>query len=425
MLNPYEKAPKVNGYFLWAIGSFFLFYQYLIRVAPSIFINDIMGKYDINSIIFGQFSGIYYIGYALSHIPIGVLLDKFSIKKQLLLYLGFVILGTSSFVFSDQWSVVFIGRLLTGIGSSAAVLGLFKIVSTYFNDKFSRMMSFSAAIGLFGALNAGAPLKFISNHHGFINTLNILIGLGLLLWTIILLYVKDGCSKTSDNSDISLKNIYKEVMHVFSNRIVIGMSLLLGLMIGVVEGFADIWGVAFMAKAKYFGDYEATSVVSIIYLAMCIGTPVIGIIAEKFNKYFLSLFICSVLITLPISIIILLDINSYILGAILMFLIGVGASYQIIGIYKATTYVDDSMKTLTASTVNMIIMIFGYFFHSIIGWVISIFENIGYSGAESMKYGMLIIPLCSAISCVIFLTIHCSVEKFPHHTANLKNSYTN
>ena len=65
----------------WMIASLFYAYQYILRVMPNIMLNDIMQQFDINTATFGQFSGVYYIGYSLMHLPIGIMLDRFGPKK--------------------------------------------------------------------------------------------------------------------------------------------------------------------------------------------------------------------------------------------------------------------------------------------------------------------------------------------------------
>jgi hypothetical protein len=82
-------------------------------------------------------------------------------------------------------------------------------------------------------------------------------------------------------------------------------------------------------------------------------------------------------------------------------LVGICCAYQILAIYKATTYVEDNLAGITTATANMIIMSFGYFFHSSIGIVIELFRE--EYGVSSILYGTAIIPICILISIIGFL----------------------
>ena len=49
---------------------------------PNIMLDDIMQQFQIDAATFGQFSGVYYIGYSLMHLPIGIMLDRFGPEKS-------------------------------------------------------------------------------------------------------------------------------------------------------------------------------------------------------------------------------------------------------------------------------------------------------------------------------------------------------
>jgi sugar phosphate permease len=78
---------------MWMVASLFYAYQYILRVMPSIMLDDIMFRFRIDSATVGQFSGIYYIGYSLFHLPSGVLLDRCGPKKVIPYCIVLSILG--------------------------------------------------------------------------------------------------------------------------------------------------------------------------------------------------------------------------------------------------------------------------------------------------------------------------------------------
>ncbi len=65
------STSRIMAYCAWIIASIFYAYQYILRVMPNIMFDDIMQQLHIDAAVFGQFSGIYYIGYTLMHLPIG------------------------------------------------------------------------------------------------------------------------------------------------------------------------------------------------------------------------------------------------------------------------------------------------------------------------------------------------------------------
>ena len=69
------------AWLMWMAGAIFYAYQYILRVMPNIMMLDVMDKFHMDAITFGQFSGIYYIGYSVMHLPIGIMLDHYGPRK--------------------------------------------------------------------------------------------------------------------------------------------------------------------------------------------------------------------------------------------------------------------------------------------------------------------------------------------------------
>ncbi len=76
-------------------------------------------------------------------------------------------------------------------------------------------------------------------------------------------------------------------------------------------------------------------------------------------------------------------------------IIGICCAYQILAIYKASCFVPEYVAGLTTAVANMIIMIFGYGFHSLIGYIVHVFG--GAENKEAFIYGISIIPLALLI----------------------------
>jgi len=126
---------------------------------PNIMLNDIMEQFDMKAATFGQFSGMYYIGYSLMHLPVGIMLDRYGPKKVMTGCILLCVIGLLPLLFSDYWMYPIAGRFLTGIGASAAILGVFKIIRmTFSEERFPRMLSLSVTIGLIGAIYGGGPI---------------------------------------------------------------------------------------------------------------------------------------------------------------------------------------------------------------------------------------------------------------------------
>ncbi|ETO92079.1 MFS transporter [Legionella oakridgensis] len=383
-------------WFVWLIASIFYAYQYLLRVMPNIMLVDLMQQFNIDTTIFGQFSGIYYIGYSLMHLPIGIMLDRYGPRKVMTGCILLTVIGLLPIIFAKQWMYPILGRALIGIGSSAAILGVFKIIRmTFTEQRFTRMLSFSVTIGLAGAIYGGGPVSYMCALWGYKAVVQLFAAIGLVLACITYFIVPD--IKSNHKA-----TILADIKAVFTNRKVLLVCFSAGMMVGPLEGFADVWGSQFLKHIYGFETTTANYLPSIIFVGMCFGAPVLSLIAEK-TGYYLGTIIgaaCAMFIIFTLLVTGGLTIESITIDFIL---VGIGCSYQILAIYKASTYVSENIAGLTTAVANMIIMSFGYAFHSIIGFIIH-----AYGGPEvhqSFAYGISVIPITLFLGMMGFLAL--------------------
>lgn len=401
-MNAVSSNSRTIAWAVWIVASIFYAYQYILRVMPNIMLNDIMQQFDIGAATFGQFSGVYYIGYSLMHLPIGIMLDRYGPRKMMTACILCTLVGLMPLLFAEHWVYPIVGRFLIGLGSSAAILGVFKIIRMTFNEKlFSRMLSLSVTIGLIGAIYGGGPMSYMREVFGYQTVIQSFAILGLLLAVITYWIVPDmkNCSQETVLSDI------KEVL---SNKRVIWSCIFAGMMVGPLEGFADVWGTIFLKQVYGFDGGVAASIPSMIFIGMCFGAPVLSLIAERIGN--LATIIGS---GITMASCFFLMLFWHLAPGILtmgFILVGVCCAYQILAIYKASTYVRDQVAGLTTAIANMIIMIFGYAFHASVGSIINFMG--GPNTSYALVYGVLVIPIALCLGTSgFFLLFYFSREK--------------
>jgi len=390
------KASRTIAWTVWLIASIFYAYQYVLRVMPNIMLDDIVHHFHFNATVFGQFSGIYYIGYSLVHLPIGLMLDRYGPKKVVTGCLLLTVVGILPLILADNWVYPVVGRALTGIGSSAAILGTFKIIRLTFQEKhFTRMLSLSVTIGLLGAIYGGGPVNALCDSLGYQTVIKIFVMVGVMLAIVTYFLLPKSEEKAS-------RPVMADIKKVLTNPRVVTICCAAGLMVGPLEGFADVWASEFLKEVYHFDAPLASYIPSMIFTGMCFGAPVLSLIAEKSGRYLgtiigAGLVMCLTFIALLAQ---LLTPSTMTVGFVL---VGICCSYQIIAIYKASTYVPEHVSGLTTAVANMIIMSFGYAFHTAIGLVVHHFGGI--HNAQAFLYGISVIPLTLAIGILGFISL--------------------
>jgi predicted MFS family arabinose efflux permease len=390
---------------IWMIASIFYAYQYLLRVIPKMMLEDIMQQFGIGTAAFGQFTGVYYIGYSLLHLPLGIMIDRYGPRNVMTGCILLTVAGLLPLLYAEQWIYPVVGRFLIGLGSTAAILGVYKVIRLSFDEKkYSRMLSLSTTIGLAGAIYGGGPAIGLRESIGFDGSIQVIALAGVVLAAVTYFFVPD--SRTSSD-----KSVWFEIKEILFNRKVIWMCFFAGFTIGPLEGFADVWGSVFLKNVYNYEGTVAAALPSIIYIGMCLGTPLLSFIAERRGNYLGTImgacctnaiiFVALLFWQFPVEVVF---IN--------FFLIGICCGSVILAIYKVTTYVQASVSGLAIAVANMIVMIFGYAFHTVLAGVVNAMG--GTSSPEALTYATAVIPLTLALGAFGFAILYAAEKRVQH-----------
>ena len=403
-----SKTSSVIAWSLWAVVTFFYAFQYVLRVSPSVLMSNIMQKFGIDAVDFGSFSGIYYLGYALMHIPIGLMLDRLPVKWVISGSIFVSVVGILPLTLSDSWGLSVLGRFMVGAGSSGAILSVFKITRLYFNEQwFSRLLGLSVTIGVLGGLYGSTPVDKLNQQFGWENVLLIFFAVGAFISLAILIFAP---RHNVQADDINHDNIWQELKTVLSNRRVLLTAFFAALMVGPLEGFADVWAVSFLETVYGFDRVVATSLPPLIYFGMCVGSPLLAAMAEKFKAYYEVTILCAIGMAIIFVIFILTQPSATMIG-IIFFLIGLMSAYQVLAIYMNSKNTDERYSGLVTALTNMIIMGFGSFFHYVISRVMNIFwdgkivDNLAIYEPTAYINGIMVIPVTLMIAFVGFIVL--------------------
>lgn len=395
---------KSRMWFMWALASFFYAYQYILRLLPNVTMGDLMVQFQIDAQIFGQLSGIYYIGYAVMHIPLGLWLDRIGPKYVLPVCMVLCGAGLLPFVYASNWFYPCLGRFLIGIGSSGAILGVFKIIRLCFDEKdFTKMLGFSVTIGLLGAIYGGWPVHWMLNNFGWENTFLGLGFVGIVFGLLTFIFVPVTTSKASGS-------IFTNIKSVFSNGQVLIICLLAGLMVGPLEGFADGWSAGFLQAVYGLSEDACAGLPTLIFIGMGFGSPLLSMIAQKKSLYFQTIAATAFVMGLCFVLLLSGKMPPISLSA-LFFLIGFCCAYQILAIYKAGLAAKPEVVGLTTAVANMIIMLFGYIFHAGIGQVMTMvwdgheIDGVAQYSATHYVQALTLIPVMLAIGLVGYVLL--------------------
>lgn len=388
----------------WLSITTFYCYQYILRFIPNIIMPELMTQYNIGSSEFGSFAGIYYIGYVALPVPIGLALSKIGSKIILPLCMLLTAIGLIPLIYLNNWYLVLFGRFLVGIGSSAAIIGALQIFRIIFPHNFTRMLGLTVCLGLMTAVYINEPLIHIVQNIGLHSAIKTLIISGLILSIISFLIIPNNIQQNLE------QDVWHNIKTIIGNRKLLFVSILAGLMVGPIEGFADAWGTVFLEHAYNIERARASTITTLIFTGMCIGCVILPFIADKTKAYYGITLIAAIVMTLAF-IYLLFGSGTINHLKFTYLLIGIFCAYQVIIISKISTYVPIPLSGMAAALANMIVMSFGAIFHSVIGstvnklWNHQLINNVPIYSKETLTQSLLVIPIAMSISIIGFAIV--------------------
>src|SRR6516165_6061718 len=76
-----QRPFKVLALLGWSTGALFFLYAWVLRVAPSVMVEELMRDFSVGAAVLGSLSAAYFYGYAAMQVPVGVLLDRFGPRR--------------------------------------------------------------------------------------------------------------------------------------------------------------------------------------------------------------------------------------------------------------------------------------------------------------------------------------------------------
>lgn len=392
---------------MWLFPLSFFGFQFILRLFPGLILNEFIEKYGISATDFGMFASLYYLGYAGMQIPMAIALDKFGARRIISVCAIVCGLATWMFIMIPSWPAALISRFLIGAGSVVGFLGASKVISQWFpKQQYGRLVGLTFSFGLLGAVYGGRPVSQWIAELGWEKVSLILGGIALTLGLLSFVFLKD--KKATEHAPVAFLDSMKTLL---GNKAIMILAFSNLLMVGALEGFADVWGVSYLMAARDLTKMQASSITSFIFIGMLFGGPILAYFSEKLNAHYGVTILCGLLMSLILATVLLFNpyLSDFTLKS-MMFMIGILCCYQVIVFSIGTQCVPAYLVSITIAFLNCINMLGGSFFHTLIGRAMDLFQqpetlSNGQYSLETYTMALMIIPLASVVgACLVAIS---------------------
>ena len=396
VILPKQKA--ITIFLVFALGYYI---SNLLRAITATISPNLISEFDLSAGDLGLLGGGYFLGFAAVQIPLGYLLDNKGPKKIVSYFLLIAVLGMISFSLSENFITLLISRILIGIGVGACLMGPLTAYRIWYQDETQqRANSWMLMVGAIGMLSSSLPVQFFLPIIGW-RMIFITLALLTIFCIILIIFFIPNWNKaniqSNSNDNGSLKEIWNNSF--FKSLVPMGFFNYGGLF-----AIQTLWAGPWMIKVSGYTPEQSANGLFLIYFSLLISFLSWGYLVPKISKN-VSDAIRLLKFGAPLNLI------------VLAFIIYLGpkagayhwAFFAVSSVFLSLTQpavgmafsLSNAGKALTSF--NLLLFIGAFALQWIIGVIIDLTMNLGYSEISGFRFAMIFFLLTSSFSYLFFL----------------------
>ena len=393
-----SKQKAITIFLVFALGYYI---SNLLRAITATISPNLISEFNLSAGDLGLLGGGYFLGFAAVQIPLGYLLDNKGPKKIVSYFLLIAVLGMISFSLSENFITLLLSRILIGIGVGACLMGPLTAYRIWYQDETQqRANSWMLMVGAIGMLSSSLPVQFFLLIIGW-RMIFITLALLTIFCIILIIFFIPNWNKaniqSNSNDNGSLKEIWND--NFFKSLVPMGFFNYGGLF-----AIQTLWAGPWMVKVSGYTPEQSANGLFIIYFSLLISFLSWGYLVPKISKN-VSDAIRLLKFGAPLNLI------------VLAFIIYLGpkagayhwAFFAVSSVFLSLTQpavgmafsLSNAGKALTSF--NLLLFIGAFALQWIIGVIIDLTMNLGFSEISGFRFAMIFFLLTSFFSYLFFL----------------------
>ena len=393
VILPKQKA--ITIFLVFALGYYI---SNLLRAITATISPNLVSEFNLSAGDLGLLGGGYFLGFASVQIPLGYLLDNKGPKKIVSYFLLIAIVGIISFSLSQNFTSLLISRILIGVGVGACLMGPLTAYRVWFQDETQqRANSWMLMTGAIGMLSSSLPVQFFLPIIGWRSIFGILAILTFFSIVLILIFIPNWNKENTHDEKGSLKEVWQN--EFFKSLVPMGFFNYGGLF-----AIQTLWAGPWMVKVSGYTPEESANGLFIIYLSLLFSFLTWGYFVPKFSKN-VSDAIRLLKFGAPLNLIVLAFIiylgpkaGAFHWAFFAVSSVFLSLSQPAVGMAFS---LSNAGKALTSF--NLLLFIGAFALQWIIGIIIDITMNFGFSEISGFRFAMIFFLLTSLFSYLFFL----------------------
>ncbi|MBA2653319.1 MAG: MFS transporter [Tatlockia sp.] len=411
-----DKASGTNqlafAWVVWGLAAAFYFSDYLARVAPGVMHRSLQIDFGISEAGFGILTASFYVPYILMQIPVGLTVDRLSIRTILTVMSLVTALGCCIFGLADGLMTASLGRMFIGFSAAFAFVSSLRLATSWFPPAMLGLLAgLTQALGMLGAAAGEAPVSFLVATVGWRYSMFIIALLFVALAGLLYHFVRD--KPGSKRSEVRFEkriSIFTSLRIVLSHRQTWLNALYTGFLFAPTAVIGESIGPAYLQYGRGLTAHTAAFATGLIFIGWGLSGPLSGWLSDKMGRrkplMIISAF-CGIILTLLFVFYPNLDRTT---AYIIFFLYGLTNTGVAIAYAVSAEIHESNVIGTSIAFTNMMSIFVGASMQPLVGWLVDLHSGARAYNLETLllpdfQAGLKLLPLCSLVALILACTV--------------------
>ena len=271
---PAARSKTVRALIVFGAFAGIYIVSHFFRVSNAVIAPDMMRELTLSSEAMGILTGVFFASYAVTQVPVGMLIDRYGVRITIPTMMIIAVLGVLLFSFASGMVDLTLGRFLMGAGCSGILVGVMVIATRWFSPKnFTVVSGTMVAIGVFGNYLATTPFAAVVDNIGWRDSFFGMAGIAALAAIMGYLIIRDAPPGHAyhDRKIEEIREVFRGVGEVLTNPRLPAMFLIGFVSYACMLTILGLWGGPYLNDVHGLDIRERGEVLSIMTIALLLG----------------------------------------------------------------------------------------------------------------------------------------------------------
>jgi MFS family permease len=404
----------IKSWIIWLPAAIFALFMVFLQTSMSVMIDPLKKSFNLDSYGIGLLSASFYYSYSVLQVPIGTFVDRFGVRKILLLSIIGTCISCMGFSLSYTVFSATLYRILLGVSCASAITCSFFIGVVWFpKGYFPLVVGLSETMAVLGGAFSAKILAPSVKIFGWRMTFQFCFIFSVILFLFAFFSVKDRRKNLIHNEHAARKIKFVEnFIVVLKSKDAWICGVYSGFLFAPLSVIGCLWGVQFVMTDYGFSLERSATAVALIFVGAAIGNPIVALVTEKYKIRKHMMLLCAVLEFFLVSILIYIPVLPNIILHVVIFLIGFLSTSYIIPFSIIREKIPAYACATAMAFVNVLCGCIGaLLFQPLTGLILSFTAEFSdtagiYSPtSHSFMYALTILPVCFVLAVILTFMI--------------------